>query len=119
MYLFSNQVATGDAWASEVARPLFSEKDSSVMGFFFIYTVIGQTLLINVVVAVSQSESERERECRKRERIACAHTKTQFLVLCQVLLDNFSQCVNEEENQILETRTCSKHQTGFRHSSRY
>jgi hypothetical protein len=81
-------VATGDAWASEIARPLFSDKDSSVMGFFFIYTVIGQTLLINVVVAVSQSESEGESEI-ERERETCAHTQTQFLVLCQVLLDKF------------------------------
>ncbi len=60
-------MATGDAWASEIARPLFSDKDSSVMGFFFVYTVIGQTLLINVVVAVSERESERERK-RERER---------------------------------------------------
>ena len=73
VYVFSNQVATGDAWASEITRPLFSDKDSSVMGFFFIYTVIGQTLLINVVVAVSQSQSERERESEK-ERDARART---------------------------------------------
>ena len=38
------QVATGDSWASGVARPLFSDEDPSVMAFFFLYTIITSVL---------------------------------------------------------------------------
>ena len=56
------QVLSGDGWASDVARPLFTKKeaqgvvsyatDSTVAFFFVSYILINSVMLLNVVVAV-------------------------------------------------------------------
>ena len=56
------QVLSGDGWASDVARPLFTRKeahgivsyatDSTVAFFFVSYIMINSVMMLNVVVAV-------------------------------------------------------------------
>eukprot|EP00960_Hanusia_phi_P027932 747115-Hanusia_phi.AAC.2 len=66
------QCATGDAWASSVARPLFSTADKTVMIFFVVYMIISSMILLNVVVAVMLDNfircvTEEEQGMRKKE----------------------------------------------------
>ncbi|EKX36094.1 hypothetical protein GUITHDRAFT_117764 [Guillardia theta CCMP2712] len=66
------QCATGDAWASSVARPLFSSSDKTVMIFFVVYMIISSMILLNVVVAVMLDNfircvNEEEQGIRKKQ----------------------------------------------------
>jgi hypothetical protein len=56
------QVLSGDGWASDIARPLFTKKeahgivsyatDTSVAFYFVSYILINSIMMLNVVVAV-------------------------------------------------------------------
>ena len=57
------QVATGEAWASTVVRPIFNARDPeeqttnrSISTFFVTYVIIAGVILMNVVVAVLLDE---------------------------------------------------------------
>jgi hypothetical protein len=89
------QVLSGDGWASDIARPLFTKKeaqgvvsyatDSTVAFFFVSYILINSVMLLNVVVAVLLVSLQRVRYSKasmlahESESLACGCRMSSFL----------------------------------------